>query len=470
MKKLSSFSRSSIGFFKQLPIAYRAVLSVLSLSLIVLLVFPGEEPQANMVAGDAMIEGDRVLVPLEVPKLSAPAAVPDEPVVNAADEAAKEASDSVDESRMWAYEIQPGDTLTGIFEKLNLPLADLYQVVEADENVLALDNIKPGVELLIDVNEEQLQRLELKFSIAHKVTYKRKQDAGFEFEETRLPGEWKQVAITGEIGRSFSVDAESEGLDVRDVYQISRLLKEKINFSRDIRKGDSFEVLVSRQYVDGQATGESKVEAVRMMANRSPVSIFYYDGSYYDENGRSLSKAFLRYPFNGKHRVSSNFNPNRHHPVTGLSRPHNGTDFAMRSGTPILSAGDGVVTRVVNHKYAGLYVEVKHSDRYTTRYLHLSKALVKKGQRVGQGQKIALSGSSGRVTGPHLHYEFRIAGRPVNAMKAAIPIAKRLEGKSRKEFDGLLAKYLARMDEAQPGDGLMLSQRAEESGKDARSL
>ncbi len=380
------------------------------------------------------------------------------------------AAAEVDESRMWAYEIQPGDTLTGIFEKLNLPLTDLYQVLEADENVLALDNIKPGVQLMIDVESDQLQLLELRFSIAHKVTYKRKQDVGFEFTETRLPGVWEQYAITGEIGRSFSVDAEAQGLDVRDVYQITRLLKEKINFSRDIRKGDSFEVLVSRQYVDGQPTGETKVEAVRMMANRSPVSIFYYDGSYYDESGRSLSKAFLRYPFNGKHRISSPFNPNRHHPVTGLSRPHNGTDFAMRTGTPILSAGDGVVTRVVNHKYAGLYVEVKHSERYTTRYLHLSKALVHKGQRVAQGQKIALSGSSGRVTGPHLHYEFRIAGHPVNAMKADIPIAKRLEGKSRKEFDDLLANYLARMDEAQPGEGIMAARSSDVTNQDSRSL
>lgn len=466
MKKVSSLLHPGISFFKQLPVAYHAALSVVSLLLLVLLVFPGEESRANIVAGETVIEGDRVLIPLQLPPPNEPDAMTEEP----ATEVETAADDSVDELGMWAYEIQPGDTLTGVFEKLNLPLSDLYQVLEADEAVLALDNIKPGVQLLIDVDNEQLQRLELKFSVAHKVTYKRKQDAGFEFTETRLPGEWKQFAITGEIGRSFSVDAEAEGLDVRDVYQISRLLKEKINFSRDIRKGDSFEVLVSRQYVDGQATGETKVEAVRMMANRSPVSIFYYDGTYYDEKGRSLSKAFIRYPFNGQHRVSSNFNPNRHHPVTGLSRPHNGTDFAMRTGTGVLAAGDGVVTRVVNHKYAGLYVEVKHSERYSTRYLHLSKALVHKGQRVSQGQKIALSGSSGRVTGPHLHYEFRIAGRPVNPMTAEIPIAKHLEGKSRKEFDGLLAQYLARMDEARPGDGLMVSQSQEHSNKTARPL
>ncbi|SEG34398.1 peptidoglycan DD-metalloendopeptidase family protein [Marinobacterium lutimaris] len=483
MKIVSSLSRRGIGFIKQLPIAYRAVLPIISFSLLILLVYPGEESRATIVsgkglaAGEPVIEGDRVVIPLELPEPEDDGILVDTPIdgAAAADVRADEKADvkgdaAADESRMWAYEIQSGDTLTGVFQKLNLPLSDLYQVLEADEAVLALDNIKPGVKLLIDVDNEQLQALELKFSPAHKVTYKRKQDAGFEFAETRLPGEWKQYAITGEIGRSFSVDAEAQGLDVRDAYQITRLLKEKINFSRDIRKGDSFEVLVSRQFIDDEPTGETQVEAVRLMANRSPVAIFYYDGTYYDEKGRSLSKAFMRYPFNGKHRVSSNFNPNRHHPVTGLSRPHNGTDFAMRTGTGILAAGDGVVTRVVNHKYAGLYVEVKHSERYTTRYLHLSKALVHKGQRVSRGQKIALSGSSGRVTGPHLHYEFRIAGRPVNAMTAEIPIAKHLEGKSRKEFDSLLGQYLTRMDEARPADGVMVSQRSENTNKSARSL
>ncbi|MBV1790000.1 peptidoglycan DD-metalloendopeptidase family protein [Marinobacterium sp. D7] len=385
--------------------------------------------------------------------------------------APKGAGGRLDDSRMWAYEIQPSDTLTGIFSKLGLPIQDLYQVLEADENVLALDNIKPGVELLADVENDKLNILELRFSPAHKVTYQRKQDAGFEFKETILPGTWKEVALVGEIGSSFANDAAAEGLDARDVYQITQLLKEKINFRRDIRKGDSFEVLLSRQYIDDEPTGETKIEAVRMLANRSPVSIFYYDGSYYDEKGRSLSKAFLRYPFSGNYRVSSNFNPNRHHPVTGLFRPHNGTDFSMRTGTPILASGDGVVSRVVDHKYAGLYVEIKHSERYTTRYLHLSKALVHKGQRVSRGQKVALSGASGRVTGPHLHYEFRIAGRPVDAIKAPIPITKQLEGKSRKEFDALLSQYMARLDapRGKAGDDEMLISRRDSQADEKAS-
>jgi len=452
--KLSHFVRYLLALFKLLPNLYRVALIVMPV-LVVILVFSTSEESGvsnsvQMNGGDRNTTADsgtgdriRIALPLDIEAVvdNGEGTVPE---VSGATH--KGADGRPDESRMWGYEIQPNDTLTGVFTKLGLPLQDLYQVLEADENVLALDNIKPGLELLVDVEDGKLQLLELRFSPAHQVTYLRKRDAGFEFRETNLPGTWREFTLKGEIGRSFSLDAEAEGLDARDVYLITRLLKEKINFRRDIRKGDSFEVLLSRQYVDDQPTGETKVEAVRMLANRSPVSIFYYDGSYYDEKGRSLSKAFLRYPFSGRHRVSSSFNPKRRHPVTGLSRPHNGTDFAMRSGTPIQASGDGVVTRVVNHKYAGLYVEIKHSERYTTRYLHLSKSLVNKGQRVGRGQKIALSGASGRVTGPHLHYEFRIAGRPVDATTAAIPITKRLEGKSRKEFDALLQQYLTRLD------------------------
>ncbi|GGB80509.1 subfamily M23B unassigned peptidase [Marinobacterium zhoushanense] len=409
-------------------------------------------------------ESVRIALPLPLDEIDDAAELIPEALVPA--QAHKGGSGRIDESRMWGYEIQPDDTLTGIFTKLGLPIQDLYQVLEADENVLALDNIKPGVELLVDIENDQLQTLELRFSPAHKVAYQRKQDAGFEFKETILPGTWKEIALVGEIGRSFSLDAAAEGLDARDVHLITRLLKEKINFRRDIRKGDSFEVLLSRQYIEDEPTGETKIEAVRMLANRSPVSIFYYDGSYYDEKGRSLSKAFLRYPFGGSYRVSSGFNPKRHHPVTGLFRPHNGTDFSMRTGTPILASGDGVVSRVVDHKYAGLYVEIKHSERYTTRYLHLSKSMVRKGQRVSRGQKIALSGASGRVTGPHLHYEFHIAGRPVDAVKAAIPITKQLEGKSRKEFDALLRQYMARLDaprEQEGADEMLISRRQDQS-------
>ncbi len=171
-----------------------------------------------------------------------------------------------------------------------------------------------------------------------------------------------------------------------------------------------------------------------------------FDGQYYDLNGESLARAFSRYPTKSRYRLSSHFNPYRKHPVTGRVRPHNGTDFATPIGTPILATGDGVVTRVTNHPYAGLYIVIEHGDKYKTRFLHLSKALVRKGQTVSRGQKIALSGNSGRSTGPHLHYELHVNGRPVNAMTAPIPVAEGVGDKQRLAFNQLKDRLLEQMN------------------------
>ncbi|MCX9561881.1 peptidoglycan DD-metalloendopeptidase family protein, partial [Vibrio cholerae] len=161
----------------------------------------------------------------------------------------------------------------------------------------------------------------------------------------------------------------------------------------------------------------------------------------------SLQRAFQRYPVDSKWRISSNFNPRRLHPVTKRVAPHNGTDFAMPIGTPVYTSGDGVVVMTRNHPYAGNYVVIQHGNTYMTRYLHLSKILVKKGQKVSRGQRIGLSGNTGRVTAPHLHYELIVRGRPVNVMKANIPMASSVPKKEmaqfiakRKELDQMLAR------------------------------
>ena len=133
--------------------------------------------------------------------------------------------------------------------------------------------------------------------------------------------------------------------------------------------------------------------------------------------------------------MSSGFNPRRKHPVTGRISPHNGTDWATPTGTPIVSTGDGVVIMTRKHPYAGNYVVIEHGSRYKTRYLHLSKILVRKGQKVSRGQRIGLSGATGRVTGPHIHYELIDRGRPVNALTANIPMAQSVPKSQMVEFE-----------------------------------
>lgn len=341
------------------------------------------------------------------------------------------------------YVIQKGDTLGGIFEQLGLSQTSLYQILEVDLNVLALDSIKPGQTLVFTEFEGELTRLELQISLAHQVVYKRLGETGFEFEQITLDGEWREHSYIGKVENSFSGSARKAGLSLFEAQFIASLLKDKINFSRDFRIGDTFKVLVSRQYIGDQLTGENRIDAVSINNRDRNISAYLYEGAYYDEAGLSIERAFVRSPVHGKYRISSNFNSKRLHPVTGLLRPHNGTDFAVPIGTSVFATGDGVVSRVLNHKYAGLYIEILNGQTYRTRFLHLSKALVKKGQRVKRGQKIALSGNSGRVTGPHLHYELHIRGRAVNALTADIPIASAIDEGDKAAFELVLNNYHA---------------------------
>ena len=158
--------------------------------------------------------------------------------------------------------------------------------------------------------------------------------------------------------------------------------------------------------------------------------------------------------------MSSPFDPQRRHPVTGRIAPHNGTDFAAPTGTPVLATGDGVVVMTRNHPYAGKYVVINHGSTYTTRYLHLSKILVHKGQKITRGQRIALSGATGRVTGPHIHYELIVRGHPVNPMTAKIPMANSVPKKD-------MANFIARRDQLdtmlEQQEGLLAANQAETS-------
>ncbi|OLQ93337.1 peptidase M23 [Vibrio panuliri] len=343
----------------------------------------------------------------------------------------------------YEYQIRVGDNLSSIFEQLGFGYSDLMKIMETDLNYLALDTLKPGNTLRFWRDEETktLGKMELEFSLVERAVYTRTDDGEYTFTDVKIPGVWKEFPLVGEINGSFSQSVNRLGLGITEVEQIVSLLKDKINFSRDLRAGDKFEVVQSRQYVDDLLTGNREIQAIKIFNRGGEFTAYLHsDGQYYDKNGDSLQRAFQRKPVNGNYRLSSNFNPHRKHPVTGRVAPHNGTDWATPVGTPIVSTGDGVVVMTRKHPYAGNYVVIQHGSTYKTRYLHLSKILVRKGQKVTRGQRIGLSGKSGRVTGPHIHYELIVRGRPVNAMKANIPMANSVPKKE-------MAAFKARRDE-----------------------
>lgn len=353
---------------------------------------------------------------------------------------------TVDLPPTYEYKIQKGDTLSEIFSRMSIPYSDVQSIMEADLNTLQIDKLKPGNTLRFWINESdhKLNKLELEFSLAQRIDYIRTKDGDFDVKEITLPGVWRETVATGKIHGSFSASTRKAGLSHSETQEIMSLLKDKLNFNRDLKAGDLFEVVTKRKYIKNQATGDSELQAIRIYSGKRLISAYLHsDGNFYDQNGDSLQRAFLRYPYPASRhfRISSPFNPNRIHPVTGRRQPHNGVDFAAPSGTPVLATGDGVVTLVTNHPYAGRYIVIKHSANYSTRYLHNSRILVKKGQHVKRGQEIALSGSTGRVTGPHIHYEFLIRGKAVNPMTANIPLAASVPRKEKKEFETQVAKY-----------------------------
>jgi len=346
-------------------------------------------------------------------------------------------------------EIQSGDTLSDIFDGLSIGQPVLYQVLAADEPLLALDVLHPGNRLTftLDGATRVLEKMALYIHPGKQVVYQRVDDDTFEYEEVVIPGVWRQKLVSGEISGSFYQSAMGAGLSEQDAGNIADLFKSRLNFARDIRPGDRFQVVCKEQYVDGQYTGQSYIEGIRIF-NRNLIytAFLFEDGNYYDQDGESLASAFLRYPFRGHHAVSSSFNPKRKNPVTGRVSPHTGTDFSMSTGTSVLATGDGIVSRVKNHPYAGTYIEIQHSGQYVTRYLHLSRALVKKGQKVKRGELIAKSGNTGRSTGPHLHFELRIKGRPVNPITADIPLAAAIPESERQEFDAQCTALISLME------------------------
>ena len=344
----------------------------------------------------------------------------------------------------YEYTVKKGDTLSEIFAHLNLSQSDVKSIMAADLNSLQIDNLRPNdiLRFWIADSDHRLNKVQLQFNVAHMINYTRDKNNNFDVKEITLPGIWREKVITGEIHGSFSLSAQKAGLSYSDIHEIMAIFKDKLNFSLDLKTGDRFDVVTKAKYINNQASGDTEIQAIRIYTNKQQLSAYLSsDGNFYDQHGESLQPAFLRYPTAKRFRISSPFNPHRRHPVTGRIQPHNGVDFAAPTGTPVLATGDGVVTRVTNHPYAGRYVVIKYSANYSTRYLHNSRILVKVGQRVKRGQEIALSGSTGRVTGPHIHYELLVKGKPVNPLTAKIPLAASVSHQQKKAFELDVVQY-----------------------------
>ncbi|EIF2701823.1 MULTISPECIES: peptidoglycan DD-metalloendopeptidase family protein [Vibrio] len=338
--------------------------------------------------------------------------------------------------RWETYKVKNGESAAILFNRVGLSARLLHELVSSDKEVeKQLTRLRPGDRLQFGFDENndlvQLRRTLSAFE-TFRITLK---DGKYVSEVDKKEVDFQYNYAEATIKSNFWNAGISSGLNGNQIMELAGIFGWDIDFALDIRKNDSFRVLYQEEVVEGEVIGRGKIIAA-IFKNQGDTFTAILDqksGKYYDENGRAMKKAFLRAPLDFR-RVSSNFNPRRLHPVTGRVRPHRGTDYAAPVGTPIWAAGDGVVQKSSYNKFNGNYVFIKHSNTYITKYLHLTKRTVRAGQRVKQGQTIGTLGGTGRVTGPHLHYEFLVNGVHKNPRTVNLPQSKSLTGKARQTF------------------------------------
>jgi murein DD-endopeptidase MepM/ murein hydrolase activator NlpD len=262
--------------------------------------------------------------------------------------------------------------------------------------------------------------------------------------------------VQGVINSSLFLDGQRAGLSQKKLMELANIFGWDIDFALDIREQDQFALIYEEHFLDGIIIGEGNILAAQF-TNRGEVfnAIRHSDGSYYSPKGYSMRKAFLRSPVDF-YRISSKYNPNRKHPVLKTSRPHRGVDYAASTGTPIKASGDGkVIWRGTKGGY-GRTIILQHAGIYTTLYAHMSKynSKVKKGSRVKQGQVIGYIGSSGLVTGPHLHYEFRSNGVHKDPLKVKFPNVQPLNKAQMEVFKPMANAILAQLESYRLGSPL----------------
>ena len=261
----------------------------------------------------------------------------------------------------------------------------------------------------------------------------------------------RDVHVSGEINSSLYVAAIEAGLPAETLIDLIRLFSWDVDFQRDIQKGDRFTVLTERlHHKDGRVARWGDILHAELVLSGKPIRIYRYETEkhgveYFDDKGRSAQKALMRTPIDGA-RLSSRFG-RRKHPILGYTRMHKGIDFAAPPGTPIYAAGSGTVIYAGRKGGYGKYVKIRHNGTYETAYAHMKGygRGVRRGARVRQGQIIGYVGSTGRSTGPHLHYEVHRGGQQVNPLRIKMPSGRKLAGVELREFGEILSQYEARL-------------------------
>ena len=297
------------------------------------------------------------------------------------------------------------------------------------------------IQITLDQTNNKIKEFIFKISNTEKI-YLTRNDENTKFNQEILTIKLDKKIIYKEniILQSLYKAANDENIPANTIIEFARIYGFQVDFQRDIRKQDKFQIMYEIFLNEKQEIVETgEILFANLLLSGQDNSFYYFDkeGSegHYDRNGKSVKKALMKTPINGA-RLSSPFGM-RKHPIDGFNKMHRGTDFAAPMGTPIMASGNGVVKKAGWCGGGGNCVKIKHNSTYQTVYAHMSKFArgIKSGVRVKQGQTIGYVGSTGKSTGPHLHYEVIVNGKKVNSQKLKLPSGKILKNKERKLFE-----------------------------------
>ena len=341
------------------------------------------------------------------------------------------------------YLIKKNDTIEKILKKNNIRTDDINKIAVRLKQK-KLSNIYSGRQLSLIVKKLEdgsFTVVNLLFPINNTTSIEiRKNQEDFFIKENILKLTKNEVVIRNTINNNLYNAAVEANIEPNIIVEFARIFGFEVDFQRDIRKGDWFEIYYEKFKDDnGKVKDTGKIIYASMFVNGDEINLYNFnyknEEEYYDIKGKSITKSLMKTPINGA-RLSSSFGM-RKHPIFGYNKMHRGTDFAAPSGTPIMASGSGTVTRARWCGGGGNCVKIKHNSTYETVYAHMKSFAkgVKEGRKVKQGQIIGFVGSTGLSTGPHLHYEVIVNGKKVNSQRLKLPSGKILKGKARELFE-----------------------------------
>jgi murein DD-endopeptidase MepM/ murein hydrolase activator NlpD len=347
--------------------------------------------------------------------------------------------------RTTTVRVKKGQTLASVLLKAGTDRVDAHNAITALRRLFNPRDLQPGTQIIIYQNSSKdpkigLERIEIPVSAGQTIIVELNADQNFIARKNDRILKTEDTNIRGKIRSSLYVDATKAGLPAEVMVEVIRLFSWDVDFQRDIHPGDEFNILATKSLLpDGSVVGWGDVKFASLSLQGKLTNLYRFETlkngvEYFDEYGVSAQKALMKTPIDGA-RLSSGFG-RRRHPILKYTKMHRGIDFAAPTGTPIYAAGNGRVVLAGRNGAYGKYIKIRHNNRYSTAYAHLSRFRkgVRKGKRVRQGQVIGYVGSTGRSTGPHLHYEILVEGRQVNPLRLKLPSGRKLSGTELTQF------------------------------------